>query len=61
MILIMPSKITPINKSQKVTPNFTCKYCGSHKCESLPGQGRVAGRFEKKIVCMKCKRVVSEA
>lgn len=56
----MASKITLIKKTGKVTKIFTCKYCNSNEFASLAGQGRVAGRFQKKIICLKCKKVVEE-
>lgn len=54
----MPSKITEINKSDKIEPRFTCPYCGSHECNILSSIGRVAGRFEKRIICLKCKKAI---
>ena len=33
-----------------------CRHCGSTSLASLTGEGRVAGRFERRIVCLKCRK-----
>jgi len=49
----MTSKTTIVKKS------FTCPYCGSHEYTALPGQGAVAGKLERKIVCLKCGKSIT--
>jgi len=55
--LPMPSKIKVISRTEKIQPAFTCRYCGSHDYNVLSAIGRVAGRFEKRHLCLKCRRV----
>lgn len=51
------SKITTISKTEEVRHIFTCRHCGSHEYNVLSARGRVAGRFEKRYLCLKCNRV----
>lgn len=54
----MPSKVTPVKESVEVKHRFTCPYCGSHGCTAVSGEGRIAARFDKIIVCMNCGKVI---
>lgn len=49
-------KIRVLSGKQEQKPIFTCPDCGSNAFSVISSEGRVAGKNEKTIVCMKCGR-----
>lgn len=55
---LVASKITPVDKSVKIAGKPKCPHCGSTEFMCLPGQGVVAGKIDRKCVCLKCGKTL---